>query len=169
MYWLKRSSGRNVCETMSAFSSILTTAAVLIHSVLGCCWHHSHQCEWDGVSGVPQSAEQSRLAHQHRGCSHHHRDTRTFTRHESDNHRQRESGGGDSSDHGHCDGGGCVFVSIVPTDARSRTVWPLCLAPVDEVHTLASVLSQSASMVLIDTERRRTSGSSRALTQVGQV
>lgn len=153
---------------MSTFSSILTTAAVLIHSVLGCCWHHSHQCEWDTVSGVPPSGQLCRSMARHRGCSHHHH-SQSFTRHESDNNRQYESDSGEPSDRGYCDGGSCFFISIVLTDTRPHTVWSQCPVSVDDSSALASAHAQPASVVRIDTAWRRLSGSWCALAQVWQV
>lgn len=66
----------------SAGISILTALAMLLHGILGCCWHHAHECCGNDEGGAacqcaPTSsdradgavAECGRASHSH-GCSH---------------------------------------------------------------------------------------------------
>jgi len=42
----------NHCS-MQAFVASLTAAMLLLHAVLGCCWHHAHRCEHRLASAQP--------------------------------------------------------------------------------------------------------------------
>ncbi|HEY2413326.1 MAG TPA: hypothetical protein VGI40_13835 [Pirellulaceae bacterium] len=50
---------------MQAFVASLTAATLFIHTVFGCCWHHSHAFEHSLAVAVSQPA---------RCCHHHHHD-----------------------------------------------------------------------------------------------
>jgi hypothetical protein len=47
---------------MQAFLSSLTAAALFIHTIFGCCWHHAHACEHLLSAAASQPAK----------CCHHH-------------------------------------------------------------------------------------------------
>ncbi|MDA1163743.1 MAG: hypothetical protein O3B13_11630 [Planctomycetota bacterium] len=115
----------------SSLTSILTISAMLLHSILGCCWHHAHACE-HGVSVgdcavehdehhsvVPEAAHDEHEAGDHQNCSgvdahahhgHGNVDHDTPLVANEDGHRQD-----DSSRHQHdscpqnCEGGDCSF------------------------------------------------------------
>ena len=87
--------------------SILTTVAVALHAMLGCCSHHAHACETDGGNRSVQ--------HSHTVCSHGH--------HESDEHEPRDNRDSDGHDrdqnNGHrhsCDEGDCSFAPASRVD-----------------------------------------------------
>lgn len=89
--------------------TILTTSAVTLHALLGCCAHHTHACDQQQqVVGAKTSACQHEH-HQH-GCDD------NVTAHESahDHHRHQHHG-----DHQHSDGDepcgepDCIFVTTL--------------------------------------------------------
>jgi hypothetical protein len=73
------------------FLAILTLAATLLHSVLGCCWHHEHVA---AKSSPPEKA----VCHRH-GCAHHRHPAKTTESPEPCEH-------GD----GHCHEPSCVYL-----------------------------------------------------------
>ncbi len=114
---------------MRPFISILTATAVLLHMVLGCCWHRGHaECDLAGVNehfagdseeeddfGLVEDAHEHDLAdadhdHQHPGEQHHH-----------DHHKC------------HCDGGSCLAIHPRGIESRlnlfSSSVWTIAVSP----------------------------------------
>lgn len=94
---------RSVPVNRFVHASMLTV--MLLHSILGCCWHHGHthaaaQCQGD--SGRDRSV-QSRIQpiHSHAGlghtCTHHHAAAQSPADHDSVPHRH------------HCEQGDCHF------------------------------------------------------------
>ena len=54
--------------------TILTTAAVALHAMLGCCAHHDHSCcESHGLAAAIQQADED-CSHDHDSHRHHHHD-----------------------------------------------------------------------------------------------
>lgn len=64
-----------VLTPMQAFVANLTAAVLFIHSVFGCCWHHSHACDRITAVAMSQSTK----------CCHHRHD-------ESDSKQQEKPG-----------------------------------------------------------------------------
>jgi hypothetical protein len=57
----------NLQEAMRATLTNLTAVSVLIHAMLGCCWHHGHSCATaDSTACAHDEHEHSELAH---GCT----------------------------------------------------------------------------------------------------
>lgn len=81
-------------------TSLLTATIMLVHALLGCCWHHDHahagKCEV-AVAGHQHGQDQHRHSHSHA--------------HDQDDHD--ESGNDECP--GECDEGQCTFI-------RSQTV-----------------------------------------------
>ena len=147
---------------MSVFPSILTTAAVLIHSVLGCCWHHSHQCKLGHVSGVLQTVE-------HRECAHHHAKSLVHQAGLADDHRQGQSDGSKPSDDKRCDDGVCSFIWVARVAAKSRIVPMWHAASIDEGCAVASVHRFHQAFGRIDRAWFLPLAPLRAMTQVWRV
>jgi hypothetical protein len=115
---------------MNTFASILTTITVLIHSVLGCCVHHSHGCEMvhEHSVAVESAAEHDEHSHTcgHESPSH-------------DDHDPQHDGdqSGDHEGHGQCDEDACSFVTTSRVDFQSSlsAVWLIpttdCLSAAD--------------------------------------
>lgn len=87
---------------MSTWLTYTTVLTMLLHSALGCCWHHEHACCWTAVcDGHARAAQED--GHDHHGsCSH-------------DQSAEREStpsdGKGKQSPHRQrCEGDTCVYV-----------------------------------------------------------
>jgi hypothetical protein len=99
---------------MNAISSILTTVAVLIHSVLGCCLHHSHGCEF-GHEHVVSTHADKHGGHNHHHC---HDDSHSDESTPADNHGDNH--GDDHGDHEDCDEDNCSFISVLRNDVKSQ-------------------------------------------------
>ncbi len=56
----------------SQIVSLIALLPMLLHSVLGCCWHHVHD-HAAAVSTMAADSAQSERADQHHCCQHHHR------------------------------------------------------------------------------------------------
>jgi hypothetical protein len=92
---------------MNAVFAILTTASILIHSALGCCWHHSHHCE---VVHAEVTAVGNDI-HGHEGCFHHQHQS-TASSESSTN----EAPDGNRSGHENCDDTDCWMFSVTRPD-----------------------------------------------------
>ena len=53
----------------SQLATVMTLLATLLHSALGCCWHHVHACECGSSGQLVQAAAVS-PTHSSRCCSH---------------------------------------------------------------------------------------------------
>ena len=144
---------------MSAFSSLLTTAAVLVHAVLGCCWHHSHFCEWDQMNGAPARRKPHVLEVQRHNCTHDR--SSCPAQRKADDHRQ--NGCGDNEPHhGHrCSECACSFSFVARIGAE------FCIAASRSAAAL--VRSPSLPVIRINTVWRQSLVPRRALTQVCRV
>jgi len=94
---------------MNSIFSILTTASILIHSVFGCCWHHSHSSE-DGHAEVVASTVGDDV---HACCSHHHHSSASIV---SDEGASEDAPGHNHSDHEACDDSDCWLFSVARAD-----------------------------------------------------
>jgi hypothetical protein len=92
---------------MNAAFPILTTASILIHSVLGCCWHHSHRCEV--VHAEVPAADND--VHGHEGCVHHQHQSTVSAESTKD-----EVPDGNHSGHEDCDDTDCWMFSVTRPD-----------------------------------------------------
>lgn len=113
--------------------SSLTAFAMLVHSILGCCWHHAHATEsqsgaapcthFEDGSSQSDSKPDSRKQTEHTGCGHEHDES------EADHSNDTSSSAAESTDtnsshehgpchHSQCDEGNCQFtktpVSVTP-------------------------------------------------------
>lgn len=55
---------------MRAWFTNLTAALLFIHAVLGCCWHHAHECNRRGAGhcGAPGATGFAQIAPEQLGC-----------------------------------------------------------------------------------------------------
>ncbi len=92
---------------MNSVSSILTLVAVLVHSVLGCCWHHEHACDFG------HDHELAVAVHSHDSEDH-------------DHHRHHQDGDDepapedDHSGHDGCEDGSCNVVFGPRVDVKAQ-------------------------------------------------
>ena len=56
---------------MEIFSHILTTLAMLTHSIVGCCWHHGHESLCEGHSSGYVAVSHADGDGAHAKCAHH--------------------------------------------------------------------------------------------------
>lgn len=111
--------------------TILTTAAVALHAMLGCCAHHDHVCcESHGLTAVVQdSGEDCSHGHEHR---HHDDDQSPSENATNDCGHQHDDGQPHSCDHGDCS-----FTSVQRTDdlelMLTFSMW--CQTLCDAAHT----------------------------------
>jgi len=88
--------------------TFLTTLAVMLHALLGCCAHHAHAC--DGHQhDVGIVADEAEHGHSHHDHSHHHSTADDC----SDDDEDRDEHHGDDEP---CDEADCSFVSIERSD-----------------------------------------------------
>lgn len=146
--------------------SILTTAAVALHAVLGCCAHHAHSCQLP-ASGAEDAAVVEADAHCFHGHHHHHRD-------EDDDSTSVDVP--DGCDHGHqgglphdCDEGDCSFTSTLRSNdvelMLTFSMWSQALgddAPADALDGLLPQYSPPEA----SPDPLSSPGSARAKTQV---
>lgn len=85
--------------------TIMTTAAVAFHAMLGCCAHHSHSCD-SHESGLVEVVHEAK-----NHCSHVHHDHSDDESHGEDVDKDcnHQHGGGDNQD---CDEANCNFASV---------------------------------------------------------
>ena len=149
--------------------TILTTAAVALHAMLGCCAHHDHSCcESHGLAAAIQQADEH-CSHDHDSHGHHHhhddRDSRGEHAANDCGHQHQDDGG---QPHG-CDKGDCSFTSVQRTDdlelMLTFSMW--CQTLCDAAHADAPdsrltlhVAAESPPDLLSD------SGTARAISQV---
>lgn len=119
---------------MNAIPSILTTVAILIHSVFGCCLHHSHDCRADHDQAVAQQAEDSHDDHDHGHCHSGSSDSSPDDEHDG-NHEK----------HNKCDEGDCSVVTVARVNVKSQLLMAHSLpcATNDSVH--CSLIAQRRS------------------------
>jgi len=92
----------------------VTLAAVSIHAVLGCCWHHAHQTDFHS----PESTV-ALIA----GCQGHHHASQSEPADDHDHHGHPES----------CDGVECVFYSADNSDFDLSVAAVFFLPPTKQV------------------------------------
>lgn len=83
-----------------SIATILTTTAVTLHALLGCCAHHSHACE-DHHGSVEVAVDE----HHHHGQEAHNTSDHSVT----DPHEHQQDDG-HQDHHGSCDKPDCSFV-----------------------------------------------------------
>lgn len=143
--------------------TILTTAAVALHAVLGCCAHHDHSCcESHVLTAVVQHAD-DHCAHDH---GHHHRDDADSSSEDVENERGHQHDGGQSHS---CGDGECSFTSVTrssdPELMLTFSVW--CQTLFDTAHANASGRLLSLHLAAeTPPDPLALSGSARAKTQV---
>lgn len=111
----------------SKLTSILTTTAMLLHAVLGCCTHHAHACEHGQsaeecqVEHDEHHSDEAEIAHSgehgesHAGCSSHGHEMTNVCRDSADGTQIASPESHVPSQHPHepcqqnCDGGDCSF------------------------------------------------------------
>ena len=146
--------------------TILTTAAVALHAMLGCCAHHDHSCcETHGLTaGIHQSHDHDSHGHKH----HHHDDDVDLSGEDAENdcgHQHQHDGG---QPHG-CDEGDCNFTSVQRTSdlelMLTFAMWcqTLCdLAHTDAMDSLVALNFAAES----PPDPLSKSGTARAISQV---
>lgn len=148
--------------------TILTTAGVALHALLGCCAHHAHSAELDGTAlaeVVPVNTEN------HCSHSHHHGDDDSSNEpsdHHSDDHSDHQHHGSHKS----CGEGDCSFTSAQRNnDLELIQIYSFCCQLVGDV---ATAIEQCQSLALnaptgSPPDLLFSSGSARAATQVWQL
>lgn len=153
--------------------TILTTAAVALHAMLGCCAHHSHVCcETHGLTAVVESADVNCHGHDHDDHDHGH----DHKHHQQDDDHSpcedAENDCGHQHDGGHphgCDEGDCSFTTVEQANDLELTItfYVLChtLCDVAQLDTMDSLVAlnlaaESPPSPLSD------SGAARAISQV---
>lgn len=148
---------------LNSIITILTTAAVALHAILGCCAHHEHSCESDeslqAVVDHEASGAQCGFGH------HHHNDSESPVQvddkdcgHQHDNGQPHD-----------CDKGDCSFSSVQRSNdlelMLTFSVWCQALEDTTLSDTCDSRLSPHS---VADTPLGpfSKSGSARAITQV---
>lgn len=122
--------------------TILTTTAVALHALLGCCAHHDHSCASTALVAEPVAVVESES-----GCSchHHHGDDSTTADESSDKHDGHQHHGSDDD----CDEPSCSFVSVQPNDdvglILSFAKWVPALGDAAGVDSSDSFLNHQAS------------------------
>ncbi|QEG01520.1 hypothetical protein Mal15_55970 [Stieleria maiorica] len=149
--------------------TILTTAAVALHAMLGCCAHHDHSCcETHGLTAVIHQSGEHCHDHDLHGHEHHHHGDADSSSEDTENdcgHQQKHDGG---QPHG-CDEGDCSFTSVLRTSdlelMLTFSMW--CQSLFDVAHTDAmdslvalNLAAESPPDPLSD------SGTARAISQV---
>jgi len=86
----------NRCFSVNRLVHTTVLTAMLLHSILGCCWHHGHShteatCQTDSNVNRPvQSRVQSTHSHSlHHACSHHHAPASSPSDHEQVPHQHQ--------------------------------------------------------------------------------
>lgn len=97
------SIGTSVNSMFQSIISLLTTGAVALHAILGCCVHHAHSCD----SHESQHREVAKTT-EYNHCSHDHCHDADRSHEVDVQHGDHHPGG----DHQSCDEGDCSFVSI---------------------------------------------------------
>lgn len=99
----------------------VTLAAVSLHVLLGCCWHHGHQCE-TGVVAANASVETCPY-HDHSHSS------------DDDSQHKHHDHSGDC-----CDGAACTFYAPDDSDSALSVILSFWL-PIADSNNFASVLA----------------------------
>lgn len=126
----------------SQFLTIVTSLAMLWHSIGGCCWHHDHQdCDAGtavtsaGVDCHPPGTRPHFHFHHDHGAAHH-----------SEGEEPLSPAPCEPSQH--CTGETCVYVKSVSLDVTG-----LFCAPAEFVSPVTDVLAAQASAALLTTDR----------------
>ena len=146
-----------------SITTILTTTAVALHAMLGCCVHHAHFCDsHESRSDVATAVEADHhCSHGH----HHHDDSGSPDEDVTEDSGHEHGGGGDHK----CDEGDCTFTSVERSnDLELMLAFSMWCQPLDDAaatNAIDSLLSlHSAAETPPDT--LSLSGSARAKTQV---
>ena len=152
---------------MTAFQSILTTAALLTHSVLGCCWHHSHQCKPKRMHVVSYRVAAPALPVQYHSCRHHQPNS-TACDTATDNGRHGTDGD-QPCDRQRCNEGDCSFLTVVRVDTERRMASTRSATFIDVECAGASTQTHLESVVRSRSRGWQCPVPLRALTQVWRV
>ena len=144
--------------------SILTTAAVALHAMLGCCAHHVHSCE-SHEPGLAFAVPAQLDEHCNHGHDHHDDDDDSPSENGADGCGHEHDGG---QPHG-CDEGDCSFTSVQRSNdlelMLTFSMW--CQTLGDIAHTDVSDCQLSLhSAAETPPDAFTTSDSARAVTQV---
>ena len=127
---------KRIIEMMSnRLLTAVTLAAVSLHVLLGCCWHHGHQCE-TGVMTAEASCEFCPFHDDHSKSS------------DNESHDGQHNHGSDC-----CDGASCNFYSPNDSSIKLSSAPPVRLPAADEIgfaSVLASMRKASCGEVSID-------------------
>ena len=148
--------------------TILTTVAVALHAMLGCCVHHDHSCcDSHGLAAVIQHADAD-CSHDHDSHGHHQHEDANSSGEDAENDRGHQHQHDGGQPHG-CDEGDCSFTSVQRTSdlelMLTFSMW--CQTLVDVTHADAmdslvalNLAAESPPDPLTD------SGTARAISQV---
>ena len=122
--------------------TIVTTAAVALHAMLGCCAHHDHSCqshESGPIEVVNQADDHCSHGHHHHGHHQHHSDEGAPS--EADN----DSGDQHDRDQRHgCDEEDCSFTSVLRSNdlelILTFSMWCQALGDTAQADAIANVL-----------------------------
>ncbi|MCA9035274.1 MAG: hypothetical protein KDA91_09095 [Planctomycetaceae bacterium] len=121
--------------------TILTTTAVALHAMLGCCAHHEHSCNSHALGSEAVAVVESES---HCPCHHHHDDDSTTPDENSDKHDGHQHNG----PHEDCDEPDCSFVSVQPNDdvglTLSFSMWLPALGDAASVESLDALVTLQA-------------------------
>ena len=122
--------------------TILTTTAVALHAMLGCCAHHDHSCDSHALVTETVAVGESES---HCPFHHHHDDESTTPDEDSDDHDGHQHDG----PHDDCDEPNCSFVSVQPNDdvglILSSSLWLPALGDAASVESLDALSLVQAS------------------------
>jgi hypothetical protein len=131
---------------ISRLLALLTIAAMLLHSVLGCCWHHAHD-----VTPSPEN-----VTHHSEGCGHrHHAAAETGTSSESPGDDQHEA----------CREPSCVYVAAKHFEMPPATT-PDVAVTVEMSELIPAASGATILLSLAKTPPRPAAPELRALLQV---
>ena len=148
----------------SRVTSLLALLPMLLHSVLGCCWHHAHQpgCEVNGVQIVWEASfnSSSHEHNEHSACPSHGRSTDLGSSSERPD---------DPCGHIPCDEERCSFVNTAALATQHSIDLEMVWTSVSLVHCDLSAPLDSQNAVrhsCCEDAPRVNDGERRALTQV---
>jgi len=127
---------------LNSIVAILTTSAIAVHAVLGCCVHHSHVCE-SFVSCSASSGVNSTCSHDH--GSHDHHGTCEAKAHSQEQKSGEHSGHQDECPHHSCNEADCSFISAERDDVHLMLSFSMC-----EVALSTSAMTNSIDGLLTE-------------------
>lgn len=152
----------------SSIITILTTASIALHAMLGCCAHHDHSCcELHGLAAAVQQADEH-CSHDHDSPGRHHHDDADSSGEGAEydcGHQHRHDGG---QPHG-CDEGDCSFTAVQRASdlelMLTFSMWCQTLYDVAHADTVDSLVALNLA-VESPPDPLYTSGTARAISQV---